>query len=64
MHCKAEESPNDDVMQDPFINKGLSLSLSSDNAAPARQGSLAHLQAAKAHHEELKQCLICAKRRG
>jgi len=64
MCCEAEESPNDDVMQDPFINEGLSSSSSSDNIAPARQGLSARLQAAKAHCEKLKRRLICAKRRG
>jgi hypothetical protein len=64
MHCEAEENPNEDVMQDPFINEGLSSSSSSDNVAPARsRRSSARLQAAKAHCEKLKRRLMRAKRR-
>jgi hypothetical protein len=55
MQCEAEETPNHDAMQDPFINEGLSSSSSSDNVAPARpRRSLARLHAAKAHCEKLK----------
>lgn len=64
MRCEAEESSNHDVMEDPFINEGLSSSSSSDNVVPAHQGSSSvRLQAAKACREKLKRRLIRTKRR-